>query len=112
MVASLGNAYGIGRPSVGIGPVTYLRRSIAATADSDSDAAPLRGLIEAHSNIQPGESGSPMVNQDGEVIGMNVAYEKTQGSPASDTPSRSTARSPWTTLSSPTARMRAHDKGH
>jgi S1-C subfamily serine protease len=80
MVASLGNAYGIGRPCVGVGPITHLRRSIAPTADTGHDAAPMRGLIEARSNIQPGESGGPMVTQDGEVIGVNVAYEKAPGS--------------------------------
>jgi S1-C subfamily serine protease len=79
IVASIGNAYGLGRPTVGIGPVTHLHRRIASTTDADSDAPALTGLIQARSNIQPGESGGPMVNQRGEVIGVNVAYVRTPG---------------------------------
>jgi S1-C subfamily serine protease len=77
IVASIGNAYGHGHPAIGIGPVTHLHRRIASTTDSDSDAPALTGLIQANSNIQPGESGGPMVNQRGEVIGVNVAYVRT-----------------------------------
>lgn len=75
LVASIGNAHGLGGlPSVGTGPVTGLRQSIGSTTGAGPDAAALRGLIRARSNIQPGESGGAMVNADGEVIGMNVAY--------------------------------------
>lgn len=74
-VASIGNAHGLGGlPSVGTGPVTGLRQSINSTTGTGPDAPTLSGLIRARSNIQPGESGGAMVNADGEVIGMNVAY--------------------------------------
>lgn len=74
-VASIGNAHGLGGlPSVGTGPVTGIRQSIGSTTGTGPDTAALRGLIRARSNIQPGESGGAMVNTDGEVIGMNVAY--------------------------------------
>ena len=72
IVVSLGNAYGLGHPAVGAGPVTHLHRTINSTTDADNPA--LTGLIEARSNIRPGESGGPMLNQRGEVIGINVAY--------------------------------------
>ena len=32
------------------------------------------GLIEARSHVRPGDSGGAMVNTDGEVIGVTVAY--------------------------------------
>jgi S1-C subfamily serine protease len=73
-VVSIGNADGVtgGRPSVGIGPVTRLRQTIDST--TDNDAEPLTGLIEARSHVRPGDSGGAMVNTDGEVIGVTVAY--------------------------------------
>lgn len=78
-VASLGNTDGElgGRPSVGIGAVTGLGESIDSTTE---DGAALTGLIEARTHIVPGDSGGPMVNDAGEVIGMNVAYATTPGS--------------------------------
>jgi S1-C subfamily serine protease len=35
----------------------------------------ISGLIAADNSIVPGESGGPMLNRMGEVVGMNDAYE-------------------------------------
>lgn len=87
-VASIGDAYALGRPSVGIGPVTGLHRVIGSTArPARRDGARLRGLIQASTDIEPGESGGAMIDQTGEVIGINVAFA-TDG-PDDETPNGS-----------------------
>lgn len=75
-VASIGDAGGLGRMSIGAGAVTHLHRSlsIATTAGPDPETEPLAGLIEARTWIRPGQSGGPMVTPDAKVIGVNVAY--------------------------------------
>jgi S1-C subfamily serine protease len=73
-VAAIGNAGGIGgRPSVATGPVTDLDRTIKTSDALDSSTERLSGLIEANADIQPGDSGGPMVNTEGEVVGVDVA---------------------------------------
>lgn len=71
-VLSVGNAYGRGYPSIGFGPVTALGQSISNPA---LPGHRISGLIAANNSIAPGESGGPMLNRAGEVIGMNEAYQ-------------------------------------
>lgn len=73
-VLSVGNAYGRGYPSIGFGPVTALGQSISNPA---LPGHRISGLIAANNSIAPGESGGPMLNRAGEVIGMNDAYQLT-----------------------------------
>jgi S1-C subfamily serine protease len=73
-VAAIGNAGGVGgRPSVATGPVTDLDRTINTSDELTGTRERLTGLIEANANVQPGDSGGPMVNTEGEVIGVDVA---------------------------------------
>jgi S1-C subfamily serine protease len=73
-VAAIGNAGGIGgRPSVATGPVTDVDRTITTTDDMTGRRERLTGLIEANARVEPGDSGGPMVNTRGEVIGVDVA---------------------------------------
>jgi S1-C subfamily serine protease len=73
-VAAIGNAGGIGgRPSVATGPVTDLDRTITTTDDMTGRRERLTGLIEANARVEPGDSGGPMVNTRGEVVGVDVA---------------------------------------
>ena len=74
-VTALGNAGGKGgTPSVATGAVTALNQSITASDEgSGVNAEQLTGLIETNANIQPGDSGGALVNDHGEVIGMNTA---------------------------------------
>jgi S1-C subfamily serine protease len=71
-VVTLGNAYGRGgTPAVAQGAVTGLGESITA---SDGDLSEnLNGMIETDADIVPGDSGGPMVNLAGQVVGMDTA---------------------------------------
>jgi len=66
MASSIQAADALGHPAIGIGPVTHLLRTIAATTDNDAPA--LHNLIRARSNIQPGESGGACGLAPAEVV--------------------------------------------
>ncbi|HYB87323.1 MAG TPA: trypsin-like peptidase domain-containing protein [Streptosporangiaceae bacterium] len=73
-VVALGNAGGKGgTPSVATGRITGLNQSITASDESAGDAEQLTGMIGHNADIQPGDSGGPLLNTYGEVIGMNTA---------------------------------------
>ncbi len=77
-VVALGNAGGQGgSPSVVTGNVTALNRSITASDESGSQSQRLSNLIQTNANIVPGDSGGPLANADGEVIGINAAAAST-----------------------------------
>jgi S1-C subfamily serine protease len=67
------------------GTVTGLHRSITAVDDSASSAERLTGLVQTNAAIQPGDSGGPIVNGAGKVVGMDTAASQGfsfQGVPA------------------------------
>jgi S1-C subfamily serine protease len=71
-VIALGNALGRGGdPSVTAGNVSGLDRSI--TAGGNGSAEHLTGLIQTDASISPGESGGPLVNDEGQVVGVITA---------------------------------------
>ena len=77
-VVALGNAGGQGgTPSVVTGNVKALGRSITASDESGSRAQRLSNLIQIDADIVPGDSGGPLANADGEVIGINAAAAST-----------------------------------
>jgi serine protease DegQ len=69
LAVAIGNPFGF-ENSVTAGVVSGLERSFPAGARSES----LVGLIQTDAAISPGNSGGALVNQRGEVIGINVAY--------------------------------------
>jgi S1-C subfamily serine protease len=72
-VVALGNALGReGTPTLTQGFVTGLDQSITA-GDSTGNSEDLGGLIQINALIQPGDSGGPLLNSAGQVIGMNTA---------------------------------------
>jgi S1-C subfamily serine protease len=72
-VTAVGNAGGAGgKPSSAPGKVTGLARSIIAT-DGQGHSERLVGLIRTNAALQPGDSGGPLLNPAGRVIGMDTA---------------------------------------
>lgn len=58
--------------SVSVGVVSGLARSITA-GDGAGYSEQLEGIIQTDAAINPGNSGGPLLNLNGEVIGVNVA---------------------------------------
>lgn len=75
-VVAVGNAGGRGgTPSVAAGSVVALGQTITATDDNGANAERLTDLIQVDAAIESGDSGGPLSNKNGEVIGMNSAAE-------------------------------------
>ena len=73
-VVAVGNALGKGgTPSVATGKVTATGRTITASDEDAGNAEQLHGLIQTNAGIQPGDSGGPLLNTSGDVVGMNTA---------------------------------------
>jgi S1-C subfamily serine protease len=77
-VVAIGNAGGQGgSPSVTQGTITALNQSITA-GDANSQPEQLSGLIQTDAPIEPGDSGGPLANAAGQVVGM-ITAGSTQG---------------------------------
>jgi len=66
-------AYAVGSPfglygSLSAGVISGLDRSF----QSEGSAAPIEGLIQIDAAVNPGNSGGPLLNRDGQVIGIIV----------------------------------------
>lgn len=73
-VVALGNAGGRGgTPSVVTGKVTGTGAAIAAVDQGDGTVEHLTDMIRTNANIEPGDSGGPLLNSAGQVIGMDTA---------------------------------------
>ena len=66
-VIALGNAYGY-EHTVTRGIISALHRDVQVTDTQSYD-----NLIQTDASINPGNSGGPLLNIDGEMIGVNVA---------------------------------------
>ena len=66
-VITIGNAFGY-ENTVSVGIVSALKRDVTL-----SDEQVYRNLIQTDACINPGNSGGPLVNLDGELVGINVA---------------------------------------
>jgi S1-C subfamily serine protease len=79
-IVAIGNAGGRGgSPSVVAGTVTALEQEITASDSDGSNSQTLDGLIQVAAAIQSGDSGGPVVEEDGTVVGMNVAASVSSG---------------------------------
>jgi S1-C subfamily serine protease len=77
-VRAVGNAGGTGTLTSSTGKVTGLSRSITVT-DETGNAVRLAGLIETSAGLQPGDSGGPLLNASGKVVGMDAAASFSSG---------------------------------
>src|SRR5205085_6901495 len=72
-VLGIGNALGRGgAPSVAVGSVSGIDRTIKARVPG-GDPEQLSGMIATNAQIQPGDSGGPVVDTNGRVVGMITA---------------------------------------
>ena len=71
-VIAIGNALGEFENSVSVGVVSGLGRSVVA-GGLTGDIQRLEQVIQTDAAINPGNSGGPLLNLEGEVVGVNVA---------------------------------------
>ncbi|HEY1824974.1 MAG TPA: trypsin-like peptidase domain-containing protein [Acidimicrobiales bacterium] len=76
-VVAIGNALGLaaGTPTVTSGIVSALGRTVTAGTDTSSET--LDNMIQTDAAINPGNSGGPLLDAEGDVIGMNTAVAGT-----------------------------------
>ena len=72
-VQAVGNAGGTGRLTFASGTVTNVDRAITVGDDQGGNPENLSGLIETNAAVRPGDSGGPLLNSSGQVIGMDTA---------------------------------------
>jgi serine protease Do len=72
-VVAIGNALGQLQNTVTEGIVSGIGRPVTAGSASDGTSEQLTNMLQTDAAINPGNSGGPLVNLDGQVIGMNTA---------------------------------------
>ena len=71
----LGNPFGLGGTSLTTGVISYLARDLGASQKQTL----VDNYIQTEAAINPGNSGGPLLNLDGEVIGVNTSIITTSG---------------------------------
>jgi S1-C subfamily serine protease len=77
-IVGVGNAGGTGTLRASAGTVTALNQSITARDETGQNAEKLTGLIKVHAAIVSGDSGGPLYDANGEIVGMDTAASTTQ----------------------------------
>jgi S1-C subfamily serine protease len=72
-VVGVGNAGGTGEATAAAGTVTATDRTIDVGDEATGTTSTLSGLIEVDADIVAGDSGGPLYDDDGEVVGMDTA---------------------------------------
>jgi S1-C subfamily serine protease len=73
-VVALGNAGGTGGlPTVTSGSITALHRSITASDAGSASSETLHDMLQTNAPIAEGDSGGPLANASGQVVGMDTA---------------------------------------
>ena len=72
-VVAIGNALGLkGGPTVSAGVVSALGRAVQEPPSDNRPGPYLYDLIQTDAAINPGNSGGPLINLQGEVVGINT----------------------------------------
>ncbi|WP_182046302.1 S1C family serine protease [Curtobacterium sp. ME26] len=72
-VTDVGNAEGTGNLVAAAGTVTALDQDIQVQSESGTGTESLQGLIQVAADIVSGDSGGPVLDSEGEVVGMATA---------------------------------------
>jgi len=72
-VTAVGNAGGTGTLTRANGEVTALGQTISTQAEDTVAGETLTGLIQTDANVQPGDSGGPLLDRQDEVTGIDAA---------------------------------------
>ena len=72
-VTAVGNSEGQGQLQAADGTVTDLGASVTTTAQGPEDSETLGDMIEVQADIVSGDSGGALLDDQGEVVGMNTA---------------------------------------
>ena len=70
---AIGNALGQFSNTVSVGIISGLQRTISASGKGGGFSETLEGIIQTDAAINSGNSGGPLLNLKGEVIGINTA---------------------------------------
>lgn len=77
-VVAIGNPFGE-QGSMSMGIVSGLDRSLRSRRSANANPYSLPEVIQTDAPINPGNSGGPLLNLDGEVVGVNSAIATTTG---------------------------------
>ena len=72
-VIAIGNALGEYNNTVSTGIISGLDRNIQAQDENSTIVEKLKGMIQTDVSVNPGSSGGPLTDINGNVIGINVA---------------------------------------
>jgi len=72
-VTAVGNAGGTGSLTAADGTVTDLSSSITTQSEGDVAGERLTRLVETSADVVPGDSGGPLLDAEGEVVGVDTA---------------------------------------
>jgi S1-C subfamily serine protease len=69
---AIGNALGEFRNTVSVGVISGLARTVTASG-GDVGTETIEGVLQTDAAINPGNSGGPLLNLNGQVVGINTA---------------------------------------
>jgi S1-C subfamily serine protease len=85
-VVAMGNANGTGSITTVTGTITGLNQDVTASDSAEDFSEQLTGMFETDADIIEGDSGGPLANLSGQVIGMDTAASSSNsGLVAADT---------------------------